>query len=259
MLRALTGDTAGDLAWSLGGRPFGSPIGSRMLLPGLRQHCWGQKQLGWVFFGSFATALIVALWTWGTPQSWGFLAVAFVTQVASLTDVLRQGSFPVYPEKRGLVLVTLSLGLVLYLPVVTVLSIVAWPGFEPANTGVGFLVNRYAYRAQGPSQGQWVWMHPSAAGEPRAARVVAISGQEVEWTGRSWMVDGKNRSLHSPGRLTSWPQACRFKIPPNQVLVEPRDDGASNVPIGPVVLVSPDRIIGRAWAQFYPVWDRRLL
>ena len=29
--------------------------------------------------------------------------------------------------------------------------------------------------------------------------------------------------------------------------------------IGPIVLVSPDRIIGRAWAQFYPVWDRHLL
>ena len=42
-------------------------------------------------------------------------------------------------------------------------------------------------------------------------------------------------------------------------LVEPRDDGVSTVPIGPVVLVSPDRIIGRAWAQFYPVWDRRML
>jgi hypothetical protein len=147
----------------------------------------------------------------------------------------------------------------LYLPIFTGLTVVAWPGFEPANTGLGFLVNRFAYRAEGPSQGQWVWMYPSTPGGPRAALVVAISGQEVEWTGRSWKVDGKPRSLHSPGRVTSWPQACRFKVPPNKILVEPRDDGVSTVPIGPIVLVSPDRIIGRAWAQFYPVWDRHLL
>ena len=48
MLRALTGGTAGDLRWSLGGRPFGSPIGLRMLVPGLLQHRWGQRQRGWV-------------------------------------------------------------------------------------------------------------------------------------------------------------------------------------------------------------------
>jgi hypothetical protein len=157
------------------------------------------------------------------------------------------------------VLVTLSLGLVLYLPVLTTLSVLAWPGFEPTSTGVGFLVDRHAYRQKGPSQGQWVWVHPSASEEPRAARVVAISGEEVEWTGRNWMVDGKNRELQSPGRFKSWPQTCRFKIPPNQILVEPRDDGVSNVALGPVVLIPPERIIGRAWAQFYPVWDRRLL
>jgi hypothetical protein len=259
MLRSLTGDMAGELGWPLVVPPVRSPIGSRTLVPGLLQHRWGQCQRGWAFFGSFASALIIAFWTWGTPQGWGFLALAYITHVVSVTDVLRQWSFPVYPAKRALVLVTLSLGLVLYLPVLTTLSVLAWPGFEPTSAGVGFLVDRHAYRQKGPSQGQWVWVHPSASEEPRAARVVAISGEEVEWTGRNWMVDGKNRELQSPGRFKSWPQTCRFKIPPNQILVEPRDDGVSNVALGPVVLIPPERIIGRAWAQFYPVWDRRLL
>ena len=171
----------------------------------------------------------------------------------------RQGSFPVYPAKRAMVLVAFALGLLLYLPVVSALSVVAWPAFEPENSGMGFLINRFAYRVSEPRQGQWIWMQPSSPGEPRAAKVVAISGQDVEWTGRSWKVDGKTRLLHSRGRLRSWPQACLFKVPPNQILVEPLDDGISTVPIGPVVLVSPDRIIGRAWAQFYPVWDRHML
>ena len=199
LLHALSADSAGEFAGSVGRRPYDFPSGARMIVPGLPQHGWGQKQRGWVFFGSFTTALLVALWTWGTPQGLSFLAVAFATHVASVTDVLRQGSFPVYRAKRALVWVTLSLGLVLYLPVVTVLSVLAWPGFEPANSGVGFLVDRYAYREKGPRQGQWVWMHPTDTRAPRAAKVLAISGQEVEWTGQSWMVDGEARSLHSPG------------------------------------------------------------
>lgn len=259
MGRAPTERKAGDRAWYLAGRPFKSPIGLQMLLPGLLQYRWGQRQRGWSLFGSFASSFLVALWTWGTPQSWGFLALAFVVHVVSITDVLRQSSFPIYPAKRALAIVAATLGMVFYLPAVIGLSLVAWPGFEPANTGVGFLVNRYAYRGTGPSQGQWIWMHPSVAGEPRAALVVAISGQEVEWNGQSWKIDGQSRPLHSPDRLTAWPQPCTFKVPPNQILVEPRDDGVSTVSIGPVVLVSPDRIIGRAWAQFYPVWDRRIL
>jgi hypothetical protein len=259
MLRALSAGKSGELPWLLAGRSFDSPIGVRMLVPGLLQSEWGQRQRGLALFGSFASAFLIGLWAWGSPLSWGCLALAFVTHTASVTDVLRQRSFPVYPAKRATFLVSSALAIIFYLPVCTGLTVVAWPGFEPANTGLGFLVNRFAYRAGGPSQGQWIWMRPDKSGESRAAQVVAISGQEVEWTGKSWKVDGKARSLHSPGRLTSWPQACRFKVPPNKVLVEPRDDGVSTVPIGPIVLVSPDRIIGRAWAQFYPVWDRHLL
>jgi hypothetical protein len=259
MLRALAPGKTADVAWFLAGRSLSCPIGFRLLVPGAMQHRWGQRQRGWGIFGSFASALVVGLWAWGSPLSWAFLSLAFLTHTVAVTDALRQASFPVYPAKRATVLVSLALGLVLYLPAVAGLSIVAWPAFEPANAGTGFLVNRFAYRAANPSQGQWIWMHPSASGEPRAAQVVAISGQEVEWTGQSWKVDGRNRSLHSPGRLTSWPQACKFKVPPHQILVEPRDDGVSTVCIGPIVLVSPDRIIGRAWAQFYPVWDRRIL
>jgi hypothetical protein len=155
--------------------------------------------------------------------------------------------------------VSLSLAFLVYLPFLAGLTVVAWPGFEPANAEQGFLVNRFAYRAAVPSEGQWVWMHSAKSGEPRAAQVVAVSGQEVEWTGRAWKVDGKPRLLHSPSRLTSWPQICHFKVPPDKILVEPRDDGVSSPPVGPIVLVSSDRIIGRAWAQFYPVWDRHLL
>jgi hypothetical protein len=259
MWRLLTGDLAAELGSSSRDGPVGFSAGLGLLLPGFLQHRWGQRQRGWVFFGSFASALMVALWTWGTPQSSVFLALAYLTHVASVTDLLRQVSFPIFPGKRALLLVGSALGCVFYLPVVTTLSVLAWPGFEPADTSIGFLVNRYAYRVKGPKQGQWVWLNPSTSEAPSAAQVVAISGDDVEWTGRNWIVDGKSQFLQSPGRFKSWPQACRFKIPPNQVLVEPRDEGDSPSRLGPCVLVPADRIVGRAWAQFYPVWDRRLL
>ncbi len=259
MLRSLRGVWMGSCDGHWVSSPVGPSTGLGTLVPGLLQRRWGQGQRGWVFFGLFASALVIAFWSWGTNQGWAFLALAFFTHVSSVTDVLRQWSFPVYPAKRSLVLVSLSLGLILYLPVITALSVLAWPGFEPASTGVGFLVDRHAYREKGPSQGQWVWVHPSASEEAKAARVVAVSGEEVEWTGHNWKVDGKDCDLLATGRFKSWPQACRFKIPPNHILVEPRDDGVSDLAIGPVVLVPPERIIGRAWAQYYPVWDRRLL
>ena len=100
MLRLLTGDSAAEWGCSSRGRQVGFSTGLGMLVPGLLQHRWGQQQRGWVFFGSFLSALMVALWTWGTVPGSGFLMLAFLTHVASVTDVLRQGSFPVFPRKR---------------------------------------------------------------------------------------------------------------------------------------------------------------
>ena len=259
MLRTLTAGNCGHPPWLLSGCAFESPIGLRMLLPGMQQCRWGQRQRGLAFFGSFASAFLVGIWAWGSPLSWGCLGLAYVTHTISMTDALRQASFPVYRAKRATLLVFAALALLLYVPVFAGLMAVAWPGFEPANNSLGFLVNRFAYRAAAPSQGQWIWMHPLKSGEPMAAQILAISGQEVEWTGQSWKVDGAPLTLQSVGRLSSWPQACRFKVPPDTILVEPHDDGGSTLPVGPIVLVSPDRIIGRAWAQYYPVRDRRLL
>jgi hypothetical protein len=59
--------------------------------------------------------------------------------------------------------------------------------------------------------------------------------------------------------MAAWPQACRFKVPADQVLVEPEEEDGAPPLTGSLVLVSHDQIIGRAWAQYYPVWDRRLL
>lgn len=241
-------------------RPYDSPVGLKMVVPGWPQFSWGQHQRGLVLVGSFTVALAVALWTWGTGWGWVFFAFAFVTQATSATDVLRQGSFPIHPSRTALFFVASALALLFYFPTILVLSEVARPGFEPDGTGSGFLVNCWAYHgATKPHEGQWIWMKLPSSGEERAARVIAVAGQSVEWTGYRWNVDGHECHIHPTFRRGAKPQVCRFQVPSDQVLVEPDDEGASKPSFGPVVLVPPDAIIGRAWAHFYPVWDRHLL
>ena len=242
-------------------RPYETPVGLKMMVPGWPQFSWGQRQRGWVLVGSFAVALAVGLWTWGTWLGWGFFAFAFITQVTSVTDVLRQVSFPIYPSRTALIFVSSALALLLYFPSLCILWVIARPGFEADGAGSGFLVNCWAYhgdtrrRAKASGSG-WTSRRSASSGPAGSSR---CPGQEVEWTGASWRVDGHDCRLHSTLRMAAWPQTCRFKVPSNQILVEPDDEERADAKLGPLVLVPPDRIIGRAWAHFYPVWDRHLL
>ncbi len=86
-------------------------------------------------------------------------------------------------------------------------------------------------------------------------RVVAVSGQEVEWTGRSWRVDGQDRQLHPRVRFDGLAAArAGSRFPPTRSWSSPRTTASRLPPLGPLVLVRSDRIIGRAWAQYYPFW-----
>jgi hypothetical protein len=259
MSRHHTRGVHGNSAWLVDRLPFESPARLKILVPGLAQFSWNQRERGFVLVGSFVIALAVWLWTWGTWLSCGFLILAFATHVISTTDALWQGAFPVYPQRRALILTSAGLGLAMYLPVTCALLVIAWPGFSPESTGGGYLVNCWAYRHAEPHQGDWIWLRLPPSGQPQAGEVIAVSGQEVEWTGTTWQVDGHECIPHYNPRLTAWPQICRFQVPKDQVLVEPQDDGSTTPASGSLVLVTPDRIIGRAWAKFYPVRDRHLL
>ncbi len=259
----MTGPTSrvirGNRDWAGRCRPFESPPGFRLLVPGWPHFAWGQVERGGVLLGSFVVALAAGLLAWGSWVSWGFFAFGFVAHVSSTTDAIRQGSFPAYSRRTALPMIAGSLAATLYLPALLALIATAWPGAAPDRNRSVYLVNCWAYRAATPKRGHWVWLHLPPGGVLRTARVVAVAGQEVEWNGRQWRVNGQVPTLLAPLRTSAWPQACRFKVPADQVLVEPEeDDGAPPLP-GSLVLVSEDRIIGRAWAQYYPVWERRFL
>ena len=245
--------------WRVDRRPFESPAGLRVLVPGWPQFSWGQRQRAWVLLGSFAVAIGAGLWTWGTWMGPCFFGFAFLTHVTSTTDAIHQGSFPVSRRRAAFVMTAVALAMLVYLPAGAALFVAAWPGFSPTGAHHGYLVNCWAYSGAGPRRGDWVWLRLPSAGQPRAAQVIAIAGQEVEWTGRQWRIDGQDQPRQAPLRMSLRPPACRFKVPPDQVFVEPEDDGGSPPATAPLLLVTNDRIIGRAWAQFYPFWERRLL
>src|SRR5262245_14529831 len=68
--------------------------GLRILVPGYAQWSWRQRERAAVLFGSFAMALIVATFCWGTRTGLAILAFAFGTHVVSVVDVVRQSAFP---------------------------------------------------------------------------------------------------------------------------------------------------------------------
>jgi hypothetical protein len=259
MSRTRAGDLRGASPWRIDRKPFESPAGLKILIPGLPQLSWNQRERGIVFAGSFVFALLVWLWTWGTWLSFAILTLAYITHVASTMDALRQTSFPAFRRAKAVFLTSGALGLMMYVPVHCTLFVVAWPGFSSDATQSGYLVNCWAYRHAEPLQGDWIWLRLPSTGLPHAGEVVAVSGQEVEWTGSKWQVDGHECILKYFPNLTAWPQVCRFQVPKNQVLVEPQDNGGVTAASASLVLVSSDRIIGRAWAKFYPVRDRHLL
>ncbi len=187
------------------------------------------------------------------------MGFAFFSHVASSVDATLQSVFPRRRLLAAAPLAAATLAASLYIPLVLVLSQVAWLEFVPDEPGRGYLVDFRAYRLSTPRKGEWIWMHLPARANDGPGEVVAVPGQKVEWTGRAWKIDGRDLPLHGPLRLAAWPQTCQFTVPEDQILVEPEYPDLSEPPTGQLVLVPAESIIGRAWARYYPIWDRRLL
>jgi hypothetical protein len=259
MIVAPSREAADTRDWPGHRRPFESPAGFRLLVPGWPQCSWGQRERGWVLLGSFLVAVGVAIVAWGTWLSWCFFAFGFLIHVSSTADAVRQASFPVYARRAAVPIVVGALAMLIYMPCLSALITTAWPGAAPDRTRRVYLVNCWAYHSAQPSRGHWVWLRLPPMGALHAARVVAVAGQDVEWTGHDWRVDGQIPRLLAPRRTSVWPQPWHFQVPPDEVLVEPEEEGGTPPSSGTLVLVPQEQIIGRAWARYYPVWDRRLL
>ena len=248
-----------DASDGLSRSPFCVRPGWDLLLPGLTQITWRQRERGMVYLVSFHTSLVTTLFCWGSLLGWCFLTFCFLTHMAASLDVLRQRAFPVFPRKVALAAAVLGMGLTVYLPIGALLRLCAFSTCSEGTTGIGYLVNRLAYQEREPAPGHFIWMRLSPASSPRAGEVVAVAGQEVEWTGRRWRVDGKDLQSSCPGALPYYPNPWRFQVPPNHVLIGPETSSSSAEPSSLLVIVSKEQIMGRAWARYYPFWERCLL
>ena len=123
-----------------GGRPMesarsdvvaGRPrAGLKVLVPGYAQWSWRQRERGLVLFGSFAAALAVGGFAWGTRTGLAVLAFAFGTHVVSVVDVIRQSAFPGFGRWVPLFSASTGLGVAMYAPALALASLVAWPAYR---------------------------------------------------------------------------------------------------------------------------------
>jgi hypothetical protein len=200
----------------------------------------------------------MSVFAWGTPAGWVVTAFAVATHVVSAADAIRQGAFPGFGRWVPFVSASAGLGLACYAPALAVASVLAWPGERTGNPRERFLINLWAYRERGPETGHWVWFeHPD--GDGRAiGRLLASEGQSVEWSGGRLRVNGAMDEW-SPRATAATPRDLALTVPPGHALIAPYGADPGEPGVLGTVLIDSRRILGRAWAQHYPVWNRRLL
>jgi hypothetical protein len=212
-----------------------------------------------ILFGSYAGALAVGVFAWGTTLGLLVLVFAFATHAFSAADAIRQYSFPGFGRLVPALTTSAGLGAFCYGPALAMASVYAWPIALDERPREGYLVNRWAYADEAPAPGETVWLRPTRGARPKVARIVAGPGQRVEWSGEQFLVDDLVVE-ESPFRIAGSPSRLQMTIPQGHVLVtfgaDPRR--GKGVPGGWEVVDQAD-VRGRAWARSYPIWDRRLL
>ncbi len=236
------------------------PAGLRILIPGYPQWSWRQRERGLVLFGSYASALAVGVFAWGTTTGLAVLAFAFATHSYSAADAIRQLSFPGFGRLVPTVSASTGLGALCYGPLLAMASVLAWPVTPDERPREGYLVNRWAYGpGRDPGPGDTIWLRPARGARPRVARVIAGPGQRLEWFGNQLLVDGQIIN-GSPFRTVGSPGELKLTVPDNHVLVsfglEPSETQAL---LGGWEIVDRSDVRGRAWARSYPVLHRTVL
>jgi len=241
--------------------PERAAAGARIIVPGFPQWSWRQRDRALVLFGSYAAALVVGVFAWGTATGLAVLAFAFATHAASAADAIRQYAFPGFGRLVPACSASAGLGAICYGPALAMASVFAWPIAPEERPREGYLVNRWAYREGGdPRPGETIWLRQAPRGaRPRIARVVAGPGQRLEWSAGRLLVDDREVA-GSPFRTSGSPDELKLTVPDGHVLISFGLDPAANRPVpGGWEIVDRADVQGRAWARSYPIWDRAFL
>ncbi|QDV35912.1 S26 family signal peptidase [Tautonia plasticadhaerens] len=250
-----------------GGPGSGSAPGStlgrwRVVIPGWPQWRRGDRVRAMVLAGSYASAMMVGLFAWGTGPGAALLGFAALTHSASVADAIRQAAFPGFGAWAPWFSAAAGLGGAGYAPALAVALQFACPAW---TEGGGYLINRSAFEGRGPEAGHWVWLDRERPDRPRrVALVVAIGGQRVSWSEGVLRVDGMPASI--PRGVIDEGRRSRgeFDVPAGALLVfaDERDlpgPAPGEAGDGLLTLVASDLALGQAWARYFPIWRRGLL
>ena len=236
----------------------GQPAGLRILIPGYPQLLWGQTERAAALGGTFAAAIFVALFAWGSRMGLAMLALAFLSHVTSAADAIRQGAFPGFGRWVPTVAASMSLGLGCYAPALAVVSVLAWTEGPAGAEHERYAINLWAFRSSEPRSGDWVWYRSADGGGFGLGRVVAGPGKSVEWFAEGLTVDGLPLDWR-PTAPQGAPSDLALIVPQGQVLVSTASANPARATSSGIRLVSLDGVVGRPWARLYPVWTRRFL
>ena len=234
-------------------------------LPGLPHFLASERPRALIFFGSFISGLSLAFLGWGTMLGWVGIGFSIAVQVGSLADLVARRSYPHVANGRALGTALFLLSVFLYAPGLFAFSTWLTPTWSDAGTAAvrhdrdGYLLNGHAYRENHPRGGHWVWLQEQGRRPAGLGYVLAISGQEVDWSNGHLIVDGDQNSPLGNLQPNFTLESIHFRIPKSHILV------ATHLSPGPVpqasdwMIVPNDAVIGRVWAQISPIWERRLL
>ncbi len=238
--------------------PAARPAGFRVLIPGYPQWLWRQSERGAILGGTYLAAMAVGLFAWGSPLGLAMLGLGFFTHVASASDAIRQGAFPGFGRWVPTVSATAGLGLGCYGPAAAMGVLLAWPGGPLGADHERYAVNRCAFRSSDPQSGDWVWYRTPDGQGFGLGRLVGRSGQSVEWSSEGVRVDHQPLSWR-PDAPDGEPLDLSMTVPDGQLLVSPMPAAPGTKTSCGLLLVARDGVVGRPWAQLYPVWTRRIL
>jgi hypothetical protein len=231
-------------------------LAASWLLPGAAQWCGGCRARAAAFAGMHASALLTALVAWGTWLGPSMVAVAFATHVAAMADALGRRAFPGFIRGVPVSAIALALALGLYGPALLAAWQLARPVERCGAPAACFLVDRGAFVAVPPRLGDWVcFQRPDGQGFD-VGRALAGPRQDVEWHGDHVHVAGRELSWR-PGALAPSIRELALTVPDGHwLLIDPAPPGGGD---SALMLVPAERIVGRAWAQVYPLGARRFL
>lgn len=240
VIRGFLGRIARELAveWPKPGVMF------RFVVPGWAQLTTGQTLRGRLFLTVFSSLVVGALFFYASALGNLCVGLTFSVHVSSIIDALG-GRGGVRQRITQALLAMFVIGLMVYAPVGWLAGRVASPhqlnqdmgGFyrgdvllsnawdrpEPGQLVIWWMA--WQIGQDHPNEGHqgWHWRYVQRAGE-RLARVIAGSGQCVEWDGHELRVDGRVLPLdihHIDPR--GLPAESPFYVPAGYYLIQPVD------------------------------------